>query len=306
LIAAVELSNFVFSNQNERKMDTRQITVLGLGQMGSRLAELLAANDFTVSVWNRTRAKADNIAGVKVYEDIELAIRQSPLIVICVLDYAAVGQIFENIGDKTMLTGKTIINFTTAEPREAEALETILTGVNAGYINGAIQVAPDQMGLPATTIIVSGNQQHFERSREALTVFGGNIKNLGDRAALASAMDLATLTWLYGSYAGLIHGIVLAQKTGLPLTAFGEILSEITPGFTEFFKHQIGVVESGDFTISQSPLAISVGATRRIYDAFRNAGLQPEFVKTISDLLQKAESEGLADQEVASLVKVIA
>jgi 3-hydroxyisobutyrate dehydrogenase-like beta-hydroxyacid dehydrogenase len=161
------------------------------------------------------------------------------------------------------------------------------------------------MGLPETTIIVSGSQEHFESSREALAVFGGNIKYLGDRAALASAMDLATLTWLYGSYVGLIHGIVLSQKTGLSLSAFSEILGEITPGFTEFFKHQIGVVEKGDFTISQSPLSISVAATQRIHNAFRNAGAQEDFVKSISDLLQKAESRGLADQELVSLVKVV-
>lgn len=286
-------------------MSTKQITIIGSGQMGTRLAELLVAKGYTVSVWNRTRARADKITGVKVFENLEEAARQSPLIVICVLDYAAVDRILDTIGDKSILDGKTLINFTTADPEEAEALETTLAHVNAGYINGAIQVAPDQMGLPETTIIVSGNQEHFERSRDALAVFGGNIKYLGNRAALASAMDLATLTWLYGSYTGLIHGIVLAQKTGLPLNAFGEILGEITPGFTEFFKHQIGVVEKGDFTVSQSPLSISVAATQRIHDAFRKAGAREDFVKAISDLLQKAESLGLADQEVAALVKVV-
>ena len=286
-------------------MNTKQITIIGLGQMGTRLAELLVAKGYIVSVWNRTPAKADGIVGVKVFENLEEAIRQSPLVVICVLDYAAVDRILDGISDKSMLAGKTLVNFTTAEPREAEELETILADLNAGYVNGAIQVAPDQMGLPETTIIVSGNQKHFERSREALAVFGGNIKYLGDRAALASAMDLATLTWLYGSYVGLIHGIVLSQKTGLSLSAFSEILGEITPGFTEFFKHQIGVVEKGDFTISQSPLSISVAATQRIHNAFRNAGAQEDFVRSISDLLQKAESRGLADQELVSLVKVV-
>lgn len=286
-------------------MNTKQITVIGLGQMGTRLAELLVTQGYSVSVWNRTRAKAAAIAGVKVFENLDEAIRQSPLVVICVLDYEAVHRIFESITDQSILTGKTLINFTTADPQEAEQLETTLADLGAGFINGAIQVAPDQMGLPETTIIVSGEPEHFERSRDALTVFGGNIKYLGDRAALASAMDLATLTWLYGSYTGLIHGIVLSQKTGLSLGAFSEILAEITPGFTEFFKHQIGVVEKGDFTISQSPLSISVAATQRIHNAFRNADTRPDFVKTISDLLQKAESDGLADQELAALVKVV-
>ncbi len=273
--------------------------------MGTRLAELLVKQGYRVSAWNRTRSKADGVAGVQVYEDLQEAIAQSQLIVICVLDYAAVERIMEHISDKTILAGKTLINFTTAEPQEAELLEETLARLNAGYLNGAIQVAPDQMGLPETTIIVSGEKSHFEKSRETLAVFGGNIKYLGSRAALASAMDLATLTWLYGSYTGLIHGIALARKTGLPLAAFSEILGEITPGFTEFFKHQVGVVESDDFTISQSPLSISVAATRRIHDAFQSAGLNADFTKGVRDLLQSADDRGLSDQELAALVKVI-
>lgn len=273
--------------------------------MGTRLAELLVKQGYSVSVWNRTRSKADRIAGVQVYDDMQEAIAQSQLIIICVLDYVAIDRMMENIRDKSTLAGKTLINFTTAEPQEAETLEETLGRFNAGYLNGAIQVAPDQMGLPGTTIIVSGEKSHFESSRETLAVFGGNIKYLGGRASLASAMDLATLTWLYGSYTGLIHGIALARKTGLPLSAFSEILGEISPGFTEFFKHQIGVVESGDFKISQSPLSISVAATRRIHDAFQSTGLNPDFTKGVRDLLQSADDRGLSGQELASLVKVI-
>lgn len=286
-------------------MNTKQITVIGLGQMGARLAELLVEQGYSVSVWNRTRSKSDRVAGVQVYDDLQEAIVQSQLIIICVLDYVAVDRIMESIRDKSTLAGKTLINFTTAEPQEAETLEETLRRFNAGYLNGAIQVAPDQMGLPGTTIIVSGEKSHFESSRETLAVFGGNIKYLGGRASLASAMDLATLTWLYGSYTGLIHGIALARKTGLPLSAFSEILGEIGPGFTEFFKHQIGVVDSGDFTISQSPLSISVAATQRIHDAFQSTGLNPDFTKGIRDLLQSADDRGLSGQELASLVKVI-
>jgi prephenate dehydrogenase len=77
-------------------MNTKQITIIGLGQMGTRLAELLVAKGYIVSVWNRTPAKADGIVGVKVFENLEEAIRQSPLVVICVLDYAAVDRILDH------------------------------------------------------------------------------------------------------------------------------------------------------------------------------------------------------------------
>jgi hypothetical protein len=59
----------------------------------------------------------------------------------------------------------------------------------------------------------------------------------------------------------MLHGVGLCQQSGLELDAFRDILGEITPGFAEFFKYEIDVIKRGDFTVSQSPLSISVAAT---------------------------------------------
>lgn len=40
----------------------KQATVIGLGQMGSTLAQLLLDSGYRVTVWNRTAAKADALS----------------------------------------------------------------------------------------------------------------------------------------------------------------------------------------------------------------------------------------------------
>jgi 3-hydroxyisobutyrate dehydrogenase-like beta-hydroxyacid dehydrogenase len=288
------------------KNSEKKVTVIGLGQMGKRIAELYAAEGFDVMVWNRTPGKAQGLRNVKVAENSEEAFLHGTLQIICVYDNDATFEIINSLGETAVLLDKTIVNFTTGSPAEAEHLETILNKAGGHYINGAIQVAPDQMGLPETTILLGGNGTALTRVEDDLKILGGNLRHLGESAAASCAMDLATLTWLYGSYIGLIYGIKLSQAFGLKLDDFGQIISEIVPGFTTFFRHEINMVATGNFDVTQSPLEISVSATKRIADTFKTLPLAQEFPQIMSSILADAGATyGGAGREVAVIAKIL-
>lgn len=283
----------------------QKVTIVGLGQMGIKLAELLRDYEIAVTVWNRTISKAKAIKNVQVTENLDKAIIQSDIIVICVYDYQAVNEILSGLEVEAVLKGKTIINLTTGNPQEADNLDLQIKSYGAHYLDGAIQVAPDQMGLPDTTIFISGDQHIYNKQKTLLKIFGGNIKYLGSKASAASAMDLATLTWLYGSYIGLIYGAGLANNAGLDLGVYSNIIAEITPGFTAFFQHQLRAIKTDNYAISQSPLSISVAATQRIWDVIKESKMDTNFPEKMALLLKKAEVSGYGGQELAALIKVV-
>jgi 3-hydroxyisobutyrate dehydrogenase-like beta-hydroxyacid dehydrogenase len=284
---------------------TEKVSVIGLGQMGLKLAALLAEANWEVTVWNRSLSKASSLNGVTVAQNPEEAISASPVTVVCVFDNPALWEILKQAGDGSVLKGKTVINFTTGSPSENDDLEGWMIAKGAAYLNGAIQSAPDQMGMPGTTILLSGDDQAYDACQNTLKIFGGNIKYLGSRASLSAAMDLATLSWLYGSFAGLIYGSAICESSGLDLELYRDLIAETTPGITEFLKHEINVIRQKDFQLSQSPLAISVSATQRILDAVRSFGLDSRFPEHIALLLKEAQEQGLGNSEVASLIAVI-
>jgi 3-hydroxyisobutyrate dehydrogenase-like beta-hydroxyacid dehydrogenase len=285
-------------------ISSEKVSVIGLGQMGKRIAEMLVQNNYDVTVWNRTTGKA-NVNVWKVSERAENAIAQSKISIICVLDNAAVKEIFNDI-DKKVFNDRIILNFTTGSPVEAKELEFWLKNVGAVYLNGAIQVAPDQMGLPDTTILMGGKREAFESCEAILAVLGGNIKFLGENASASPAMDMATLSWVYGSCIGLFYGAALCQKEGINLEVYRTIVEEIAPGFLEFYKHEINMISQNNFKITQSPLSISVGASQRIADTAKSMGLDTDFTDAIATLLRKAIDKGYENEEVAALIKVIA
>ncbi len=83
------------------------------------------------------------------------------------------------------------------------------------------------------------------------------------------------------------------------------LVKDISPTFGAFFEHQGGVIKSGDFTISQSPLRISISAVARILESSRTLRLNDQLPALVDGWLQEADRQGLADQELAAVVKVL-
>lgn len=283
-----------------------KVTVVGLGQMGATLAKLLLKNGYQVTVWNRTKSKAEALVreGILLADNLVSAIQASPITVICVFDYKAFTEIFDKPEVTSSLSGKTLIQLTTGSPTDAVESETWANKYGALYIDGAIQVAPDQMARPDTTVFVSGAGKAYVLSERVLKVFGGNIKYLGEKISAASAMDLASLSYLYGSLLGFFHAVRICEAEGFSIDLLGSIIREIAPGFTEFIQYEAGVIQSGDFIITQSPLSISVEATDRILKSSQEYKINTEVPKLVSEFFKRGKTAGYENEELASLIKV--
>jgi 3-hydroxyisobutyrate dehydrogenase-like beta-hydroxyacid dehydrogenase len=72
-----------------------EVSVIGLGMMGSALARLLLRNGYRVTIWNRTSAKAEPLVreGAVLAPSAASAVGASPIVVVCVHDYKAINQI---------------------------------------------------------------------------------------------------------------------------------------------------------------------------------------------------------------------
>lgn len=284
----------------------RKVTVIGLGQMGVTLAKLLLQQKYKVTVWNRSVSKADALIkeGAILAENIVAAIKSSPTIVICVINYHASDAVLNRPEIVKELAGRTIVQLTTGSPKEAELSELWAHKFGADYIDGAIQVAPEQMAKPETTIFVSGSERAYKEAASILDIFGGNIKYLGKQISAASAMDLASLSYLYGSLLGFFHAARIAESTGFSINLLGEIIPEISLGFADFIKYEAGVINSGDFGITQSPLSISIEATERILKASEQYNINTEVPQLVASFFKRANKAGYRDEELASLIKV--
>lgn len=202
-----------------------KVSVIGLGMMGSTLAQLLLRERYRVTVWNRTSGKAEPLVreGAVLASGAAAAVAASPIVVICVYDYKAANEILGPKDVASALAGRVLLQLTTGSPQEARDSEAWAQKHGAEYIAGAIQAAPSQMARPDTTILVSGAETAFQRSEPLLAIFGGNVKYLGESVGAASAMDLATLSYVYGAVLGFFHGARVCEAEGFRVTLTGRL-----------------------------------------------------------------------------------
>lgn len=281
------------------------VTVIGLGAMGVTLAALFRNRGRRVTVWNRSADKAAALEGVDVAPSAAAAVAASPLVVMCVYDYDAVRAILAQPGVSEAFAGKTFVQLTTGSPADAREAAAWSQARNVAYLDGAIQAAPSQMGQPTTPILVSGDQPALAQWQDVLADLGGHYANLGERPDAAATMDLATLSYVYGAFVGFLHGALIAESQGLDVGRYGQLVADISPSFGAFFAFEGGVIQSGDYAIKESPLRISVEATQRIHEFSRQSGLNTEFSELADRLLKRAHAAGLANEELAALIKVM-
>lgn len=285
----------------------KEVSVLGLGAMGVVIARLFLDQGYKVTLWNRTADKADALVarGAVLARSAAEALRASRMAVMCVYDYRAADAIFAMDGVAAAMDGRLLAQLTTGSPKDAREAEAWAHRHGAAYLEGAIQAAPDQMGRPDTPLLVSGAQAVFAEAEPLLKVLAGGIVYLGEKASAAAAMDLATLSSIYGTMLGFLHGARIAEHEGFDVAEYGRIVAGIMPTFAGFLQHEGAVIQSGDFAITQSPMRISVEATQRILQTAQEAGINTEFPAFAAGLFQRADAAGLGGEELAALIKLL-
>lgn len=285
----------------------KKVAVIGTGMMGSMLARLLLKNGYTVTAWNRSNAKLEPLVkeGVVAAESAASAVAAGDVIVMCVYDYNAIDSILRNKEVEAAFAGKLLIQFTTGSPQDARNYSSRTKKLGATYLDGAIQVAPAQMGRRDTPILISGEGTVYREYEPLLRIFGGGLTYLGNDASAANALDLATLSALYGAIVGFFQGARVAEAEGFDVARYGEIINGIMPAFGEFLQHEGRVIASGNFAVSESPLKISVEATERILQHAREKQIHTGFPALMAKLLRDAHAAGYADEELAAVIKVL-
>lgn len=283
------------------------VTILGLGAMGTTIANLYLKQGARVTVWNRTAGKARELVarGAHAATDPAAAIAASAVSIVCVSNDAAIAEVLAAPGAGAAHAGRALVQLTTMGPATARDGDRWARDHGGQFIAGAIQAAPSQMGRPDTPILVSGDAAAWERTRSVLATLGGGLVYLGPDPGAAATMDLATLSWVYGAMIGFVHGATIAQAEQLDVAAYGAIVRGISPSFGAFFEHEARVIQRDDFAISESPLRISVDATARLLETARQRGLNFEFPAFAAGLFARAARAGLGDQEAAALIKVM-
>lgn len=281
------------------------VTVIGLGAMGSTLAGALLKAGQNVTVWNRTAERAVPLVqhGATAAKDVRQAAAASPVIVVCVYDYAASRAVLDEAG--AALAGKVLIEFSTGSPLDAREADRWARSRGADYLDGALLATPSQIGRPNTPVFLSGSETAYRRAEAVLKAVGGGLMYRGSEPGAAAAWDIAALSAMFGMMFGFFHGVRVCEAEGLSVGAFGDMMGQIAPVIGEMVRQQGRSIAANDFANPESSMAICAGSGTLFLRQAREAEISAEFPAFADSLFRRAMAAGLGEETLSSMVKVL-
>ncbi|MDA3647600.1 NAD(P)-binding domain-containing protein [Saccharopolyspora indica] len=286
-------------------MNRKAVSVLGLGDMGTALADALLAAGHRVTVWNRTAAKADPLVakGATRADTAADAIVASPLVVVCLLGYDSVSEV---LGPHTdVLAGRTLVNLTNGTPGQAREMAAWAAEHGADYLDGGIMAVPPMIGKPGAFVLYSGPSGAFEAWQPVLDAFGES-HYLGEDPGLAPLHDIALLNSMYGMFGGVLHAFALVRSAGGSAAEFAPMARRYVDTMGAYAEVMAARIDAGDYADDvTSNLAMQAAAYANFLDTAEEAGVSTELITPIHSLLQRRVADGHGHEDTASLVELL-
>jgi 3-hydroxyisobutyrate dehydrogenase-like beta-hydroxyacid dehydrogenase len=285
--------------------DHPPLTVIGLGAMGARIAEVLLAAGHPTTVWNRTPGRADPLVaqGAVRAAGVKEAVAASPLVLVCVLDYAAARELVEPVAGQ--LAGRTLVHLSTGSPRQARDMAAWAAEHGIDYVDSGMMAIPPMIGKDGARFLYSGSQAAFDRYRPTLERLG-TAEYFGADAGLAALYDLALLTAMYTMFGGFFHGAALVGTAGVSAGEFAERAAPWVAAMTAGLPHNAGFVDSGDYaTTGEQTVAFNKAALDLIVQVSAEEGIGVDVVAPLQALLARQVDEGHADASFARIFEGI-
>ena len=206
------------------------VAFIGLGVMGYPMAGYISKGGHNVTVFNRTKSKAEKWIGEykgKMAETPADAAKDAEYIFTCVGNDNDLREV--TFGDKgafkTIKKGAVYIDNTTASATIAReiydyakkngfgALDAPVSGGQAGAENGAL------------TVMIGGDQADFDKAKDKIDCYSKKMKLLGN-AGSGQLAKMVNQICIAGLVQGLSEGINFGMKAGLNMEDVIEVISK--------------------------------------------------------------------------------
>ncbi|MFE0736366.1 NAD(P)-dependent oxidoreductase [Streptomyces sp. NPDC058855] len=280
----------------------QQVTVIGLGQMGSALAGAFLAAGHPTTVFNRTAGKAGPLVarGARHAASVAEAVAASELVVVCVLDYAAVRELLAPVAGG--LRGRVLVNLTSGSPEQAREQAAWAAGLGIGYLDGGVMTTPPGVGDSANMILYAGSPALLAAHRDTLAVLGDPV-DLGADAGLASLYDAGLLGLMWSVFGGWLHATALTGADGVPAKDFTEVAVRWLRTVAWFMSGYAGQIDAGAYPGDDATIDVQVAAIGHLLHAGEARGVDDRLPRLHLELMREAVAAGHGGDSYARIIE---
>ena len=279
-----------------------RLGLAGVGTLGEPIARHLVAAGRDVTLYNRTRAKAEAVEGARIADDAASLVAECDVIFLVLATEEQSDAVLQrDEGIALDLTGKTIVQLATTSPDYSEALEGDVKAVGGSYVEAPISGSRIPAERGELVAMVAGSD---EAKAEVLDLFAPFTAKVIDCGAVPKglAMKLASNMLLVPLMLGIVEAMAFAKRAGLDLETFADLLHHSQMA-SPYVKVKVDKILAGDWSpqAQMDNVITSGGDAERLAKAM---GMHGSLLEHGLVLVQKACEAGLDKEDVAAVFKL--
>ncbi|MDC0533386.1 NAD(P)-dependent oxidoreductase [Candidatus Pelagibacter sp.] len=209
---------------------TCNVAFIGLGVMGYPMAGYISKAGHNVTVFNRTKSKAEKWVGEykgKMAETPAEAAKDAEYIFTCVGNDNDLREVtFGNDGVfKTIKKGSVYIDNTTASATIAREIHEYAKKNGFGSLDAPVSGGQAGAENGALTVMIGGDQADFDKAQDKINCYSKKMKLLGN-AGSGQLAKMVNQICIAGLVQGLSEGINFGMKAGLNMEDVIEVISK--------------------------------------------------------------------------------
>ena len=275
---------------------------IGIGRMGYAMAERLARGGADLTVWNRTRAKAEPLAalGAKIAQrPDELA--ACDIVYVMVSTWDDVKEVV--CGPGGLLSGAAapalVVECSSISLEGSAELRAQLTARGVQMLAAPVSGNAKVIRAGRLSFVCSGPRSAFDAALPSLQMIAPAASYVGE-GELARIVKICHNVFLGVVIQSLSEITVLAQKAGVPRHAFLEFINQSVMGST-FSRYRSPALVNLDFKVTFTPTLLRKDLDLGL-DAARRFEVPMPLASITRDLVQTLIGHGMDEEDFAQLI----
>jgi 3-hydroxyisobutyrate dehydrogenase-like beta-hydroxyacid dehydrogenase len=217
-----------------------RVAFIGLGRMGHGMAGRYLDAGFSVAVWNRSKAKAEDLIarGARWATSPKDAAVDADAVVTMVADDAASRAVWlgPDGAAATMKAGTLAIECSTVSHQHALDMARELRRRGLIYIDSPVTGLPDAAASGKLTLLVGAEPADLEQARPYLAPLSSTIRHFGP---VGSGTVYKLINNLMGAIqiAGIAEGLAIAEQAGLDMKLVLEAVETGVAASPQVIRH---------------------------------------------------------------------
>jgi len=285
-----------------------KVGFIGLGAMGSGMARNLIKAGHNVTVYNRTRSRADELKpdGAIVADTAAQAASGAEAVFTMLADDHALEEITFGAGKllESLPAGSVHLSASTISVRLSRRLTAAHRERGQHYLAAPVFGRPDAAAAAKLFVVAAGPQSQIERCQPLFSAIGQRTFVAGAEPPMANVVKLAGNFLITTIIEGLAESFALARKSEVDPGQMLEILTgSLFPA--PIYKNYGAMVAHEKFEPVGFKLKLGAKDNRLVLSAAEEAGVPMPIASLVRDQFLAAMAQGMAEDDWAAVSKVV-